>query len=116
MASLPLQDKMSLTTNYSATPRHRLVEFGDGYIQRTPLGINPQRRSLSVSHENLSPTDASTLIVFYENRLLDADVVDIASNELLRTNGKYYVESFDVQMADNERRTVTAELIEVFDL
>ena len=116
MPSLPLQTRMTLSTNYSATPRHRLVEFGDGYIQRTPLGINYQRRSLSVTHENLSQSDATTLIAFYEDRLLDADSIDVASNNLLRTSGKFYLESFDVQMADNEKRTVTAQLLEVFDL
>jgi len=116
MSALPLQDQLSISTSYVATPRHRLVEFGDGYIQRTPLGINYQRRTLTVTHDNLSATDAATLVLFYENRLLDAGVVDIAANELLRTAGKFYLESFDVQMADNERRTISASMIEVFDL
>jgi len=78
MATLPLQSRMSLSTSYSSTARHRLVEFGDGYIQRTPLGLN--------------------------------------SNALLATDGKFYVESFDVQMSDDSRRTITANMIEVFDL
>lgn len=116
MATLPLQNALSVSTNYSAQPFHRLVEFGDGYIQRTPLGINYQRRTISVQHDNLSATDAATLILFYEARLQDAGVIDISANELLRTAGKFYLESFDVQMADHERRTVTASMIEVFDL
>tara|TARA_Y100000287_G_C14074928_1_gene282664 strand:- start:17 stop:367 length:351 start_codon:yes stop_codon:yes gene_type:complete len=116
MTALPLQTQLSINTNYQATPRHRLVEFGDGYIQRTPLGINYQRRSISVRHDNLSATDAASLILFYEQRLLDAGVIDISANELLRTSGQFYLESFDVQMTDNERRTITASMIEVFDL
>ena len=59
---------------------------------------------------------AAALILFYEARLQDADKIDISANELLRTSGQFYLESFDVQMADNERRTVTASMIEVFDL
>tara|TARA_R100000734_G_scaffold3792_1_gene3352 strand:+ start:5603 stop:5953 length:351 start_codon:yes stop_codon:yes gene_type:complete len=116
MATLPYQTQLSINTNYQATPRHRLVEFGDGYIQRTPLGINYQRRSISVRHDNLNATQAAALILFYEARLQDADKIDISANELLRTSGQFYLESFDVQMADNERRTVTASMIEVFDL
>jgi len=116
MSALPLQDQLSISTSYASTPRHRLVEFGDGYIQRTPLGVNYQRRTITVNHDNLSATDAATLITFYENRHFDAGVIDISANELLRTAGKFYLESFDVQMADNERRTVTASMIEVFDL
>ena len=116
MTALKFQDKLSVTTSYQATPRHRLVEFGDGYIQRTPLGINHQRRSISVTHDNLSSTDAASLILFYEQRLQDAGKIDISANGLLRTDGQFYLESFDVQMADTNKRTVTANLIEVFDL
>lgn len=116
MATLPLQTRMSLSTSYSSTPRHRLVEFGDGYIQRTPVGINYQRRTITVIHENLSQSDAATVIIFYENRYIDAEAIDIDSNNLLRTSGKFYLESFDVQMADGDKRTINATLTEVFDL
>lgn len=116
MATLPLQSRMSLSTSYSSTARHRLVEFGDGYIQRTPLGLNYQRRTISVTHENLSALDADTLIYFYEARQLNADAVEISANALLRTSGKFYLESFDVQMSDDNKRTITANMIEVFDL
>ena len=116
MATLPLQSRMSLSTSYSSTARHRLVEFGDGYIQRTPLGVNYHRRALSVTHENLSSSDADTLLQFYEARQFYADAVEISANALLRTSGKFYLESFDVQMSDDNKRTVTATMVEVFDL
>lgn len=116
MATLPLQSRMSLSTNYSSTARHRLVEFGDGYIQRTPLGINNPRRTISVTHDNLSASDADTLIYFYELRQRIADAIDISANALLRTSGKFYLEGFDVQMSDDNKRTVTATMVEVFDL
>jgi len=116
MATLPLQDRMSLSTSFSSESRHRLVEFGDGYIQRTPLGVNYSRRSITVTYDNLTPTDANTIIDFYDARQFYADAIDISANELLRTNGKFYLQSYDVQMADNEKRTITASMIEVFDL
>ena len=80
MATLPLQSQMSLSTSYNHTARHRLVEFGDGYIQRTPIGIHGGRRVITVNHDNLDTTDASTMITFYEARMGDGAVVDIASN------------------------------------
>ena len=116
MATLPLQSQMSLSTSYNHTARHRLVEFGDGYIQRTPIGLYGKRRSITVNHDNLDTTDATTLLTFYENRMTDADYIDISANALLRTSGKFYLESFDVQMADNDKRSISATLIEVFDL
>lgn len=116
MASLPLQERASLSTNYSVTPRHRLVEFGDGYIQRTPLGLHANRRSLTITHEHMDLLEGETVVNFYEDRMEDGDAIDVAANYLLTTAGKFYLESFDVSMSDDDRRTITAQMIEVFDL
>lgn len=111
---LPLQDKISLRTSYSSEPRHRRVEFGDGYIQRTPFGPYAGRRKLNLVYEHLSVTDATTLISFYEVRHDDAASIEISINSLLDLEGKYYLESYDVEMADNNLRTISASLIEVY--
>lgn len=116
MSNLLYQTRASLRTSYSSTPRHRLVEFGDGYIQRTPLGLNNQRRSLTVVHEALTQTEASNLIAYYEGRHSTAGKIDIASSNLLEDAGQFYLESFDVEMNDDNSRTITATMIEVFDL
>lgn len=116
MATLPLQTEMSLSTSYTSEQRHRLVEFGDGYIQRTPIGIHPIRRNITVVHQNISATDANTIVSFYESRQSDGDAIDIGINELLTSAGQFYLQSFDVQMADDTKRTITANMIEVFDL
>lgn len=113
---LPYQDRMSLNTSYSADGRVRTVEFGDGYIQRYAKGIHHQRRTISVVHEHMSQTDAEFLILFYEGRMFDLDYIEINQSALLRTPGKFFVESFDVQMTSDETRTITASMIEVFDL
>ena len=113
-SALPYQTKLSLQTSYSSEPRHRLVEFGDGYIQRSSWGPYAGRRKLSVVHEHLSQSEAATLIAFYEARHDDADAVSIAVNELLDLVGTYYLQSFEVNMTSNELRTVTASMIEVF--
>lgn len=116
MASLPHQERASLSTNYSVTARHRLVEFGDGYIQRTPLGINTNRRTVAVIHEAMDLSEGDDVINFYEARMADAAAIDISANSLFMDAGKFYLESYDVSMSDDDRRTITANLIEVFDL
>lgn len=114
--SLPFQTRVSLQASYSSEGRHRTIEFGDGYIQRNKRGINYQRRTLNVIHEHLDAVDADYLVTFYEARLIDQDYINVASSALLRTPGNFYVESFDVQMSNDSKRTVSASLIEVFDL
>lgn len=109
-----LTSKFSLQTSYSSEPRHRLVEFGDGYIQRTPWGPYAGRRNLSVVVEHLSPSEATTLITFYEARHDDGEAIEIASNELLDLTGTYYLQSFEVNMTSNDLRTITASMTEVF--
>lgn len=116
MSNLLYQTRASLRTSYSSTPRHRLVEFGDGYIQRTPLGLNNQRRSLTVVHEALTQAEATQLITYYEGRHSTAGRIDISSSNLLDSAGKFYLESFDVEMNDDSSRTITATMTEVFDL
>lgn len=116
MPSLPHQERASLSTNYSSTPRHRLVEFGDGYIQRTPLGINQNRRNITVVHEAMDLSEGDDVVDFYEARLNDADAIDISANALFATAGKFYLESFEVSMSDDDRRTISASMVEVFDL
>jgi hypothetical protein len=114
--TLPLQTLMSITTNMSSTPRHRTVEFGDGYIQRTPLGIHAQRRRITVVHPHLGLSDGDTIVNFYTARHFDGDSIEIDSNTLFINSGKFYLESFDIEMSDDDRRTITAQMIEVFDV
>jgi hypothetical protein len=110
------QDKMSISSSYSVAPRHRNVEFGDGYIQRTPLGLQHKRRSLSVVHTNLDPQRADEVISDYENAMYTGDHMILYANGLLREDGQFYLQSFNVEMTSPEIRSVSASLIEVYDL
>jgi hypothetical protein len=112
--ALLYQSKLSIQTSYSSEPRHRLVEFGDGYIQRSSWGPYAGRRKVSVVQEHLSQSEATALIAFYEARHADGEAISIAVNMLLDIAGTYYLESFEVNMTSNELRTVTASMIEVF--
>jgi phage-related protein len=111
---LPYQTKLSLNTSYSSEPRHRLVEFGDGYIQRSSWGPYAGRRQLNVIHEHLTQIEAADLIDFYEDRHADGESISISWNMLLDLSGTYYLESYDVEMTSDEFRTISASMKEVF--
>jgi hypothetical protein len=113
-SSVDLLTKLSLQTSFSSEPRHRLVEFGDGYIQRSSWGPYAGRRKLNVVIEHLSQSDSTALLRFYEDRNYDGEAISIPYNMLLDYNGTYYLESYEVSMTSNELRTVTASMIEVF--
>lgn len=112
--ALPLQTRLSLRTSYTSEPRHRLVEFGDGYIQRSPWGPYAGRRNIDVVHEHLTQSEADQIILFYENRHDDADAIEISDNSLTLYAGKYYLQSYSVEMTNTDKRTVSARMIEVF--
>jgi hypothetical protein len=112
--TLPYQSKLSVKSSFSSQPRHRTVEFGDGYIQRTPWGPYAGRRTISVVHEHLTQEEADWLISFYEGNFDTAEAISISDNYLLGNAGKFYLQSYDVEMTTPEYRTVSASMIEVF--
>jgi hypothetical protein len=113
---LPHEDKLSISSSYTHAPRHRNVEFGDGYIQRTPLGIHHSRRSISLTYDNLDQATADAVVFAFENSLETGDPFYIASNPMLRTSGYFYLQNFDVSMSSPEIRTITASLMEVYNI
>jgi hypothetical protein len=104
--NLPLSTQLSISTSYAQTGRTRLIDFGDGYVQRTPLGINNKVREVVVVHENLSPTDAATVLTVYDSVQASGDPIAITSNELLTTDGLFHVLEVTVDMVDNDKRTI----------
>jgi hypothetical protein len=114
--NLPHDNKLSISSSYTHVPRHRTVEFGDGYIQRTPLGIHHSRRSISLTYDNLDPATADAVVFAFENSLETGDPFYIASNTMLRTSGYFYLQNFDVSMSSPEIRTITASLTEVYNV
>tara|TARA_R110002020_G_scaffold21729_4_gene73802 strand:- start:450 stop:800 length:351 start_codon:yes stop_codon:yes gene_type:complete len=66
MANVPLQDQIVEGSSVSTDSRILVANFGDGYNQRTPDGINHLRRTMTIQHKYLTATDATTLRDFYE--------------------------------------------------
>lgn len=110
------EDKISITASYSNEARLRQIEFGDGYIQRTPLGLNSLRRSVDISFENLTTGERNILLATLEYVQSNGDALRINANELLRRDGIYAIEGLQVASVDGNLTTVSVSLTEVFDL
>lgn len=110
------EDRMSLKSSYSQEARLRQVDFGDGYIQRTPLGLNSRRRRMDVSWENLTGLEYATLYDFLDIRHENGDAIEIPLGNLLFLDGKFIIDTLDVQTADGSHFTISVRLTEVFDL
>lgn len=48
------------------TPRTRKVQFGDGYEQRSPDGLNPDMRKRSLQFTGRSSAESAAIIAFLE--------------------------------------------------
>ena len=110
------ENRMSLTSSYSQEARLRRVEFGDGYIQRTALGVNSRRRTMDVAWNNITALEYATLYATLDFVHTYGHAIALTAGNILLTDGKFVIETLDVQVADNEHFTVTARLTEVFDL
>lgn len=55
--------------DYQVQKRVRQANFGDGYVQRAPAGINYTRRTYSIQSAMMDATDYDTLYDFLEPRL-----------------------------------------------
>jgi len=110
------EDRMTLSTSYSQESRLRQVEFGDGYIQRTPLGINSRRRSFDAVWENLTEAEYATLYYTLDFVHTNGHAIQLTAGNILFSDGKFVIETLDVQIADSDHFTVSASLTEVFDL
>ena len=58
----------SIETTRSMKPRVLMAQFGDGYTQRAPDGINTMMETITVAWSRLKPADAATIVAFFEGR------------------------------------------------
>lgn len=112
MATFP-----SITPTYgiqkSSAPVVRTVRFGDGYEQRTSLGLNQNPKVYNLSFE-VSETDADTIETF-----LDARAVDNASFDFTppgeSSSSKFVCESWSKSIPYLSRATIQTTFREVFE-
>jgi|TARA_R100000482_G_C5102399_1_gene136284 phage-related protein len=112
MATFP-----SITPTYgirkSSAPVVRTVRFGDGYEQRTSLGLNQNPKVYSLSFE-VSETDADTIETF-----LDARAADNASFDFTppgeSSSSKFVCESWSKSIPYLNRARIQTTFREVFE-
>lgn len=112
MATFP-----SITPTYdpqkNSAPVVRTVRFGDGYEQRTSLGLNQNPKVYSLRFE-VSETDADTIETF-----LDARAADNASFDFTPpgegSSSKFVCESWNKSIPYLNRATISATFRQVFE-
>ena len=112
MATFP-----SITPTYGvqkrSNPSVRTVRFGDGYEQRTTLGINQNPKVYQLTFE-VSETDADTIETF-----LDARAADNASFDFTPpgegSSSKFVFESWTKSIPYLNRASIQASFRQVFE-
>ena len=111
---LPLQDKISVSSDENTEIRLLITDFGDGYQQRSAAGINNTRKTLSIVHEFLDSTDSATLRSFYQSKT--AGQIITVTGPFDSTSRNYFLEGFsETATQGGSLRTFTANLRQVFD-
>ena len=112
MATFP-----SITPTYglqkSSSPVVRTVRFGDGYEQRTSLGLNQNPKIYNLTF-NVSETDSDTIETF-----LDARAADNASFDFTppgeASSSKFVCEQWSKSIPYLNRASIQATFREVFE-
>ena len=112
MATFP-----SITPTYglqkSSSPVVRTVRFGDGYEQRTSLGLNQNPKVYNLTFE-VSETDSDTIETF-----LDARAADNASFDFTPpgedSSSKFVCEQWSKSIPYLNRASIQATFREVFE-
>ena len=112
MATFP-----SITPTYGlrkrSSPVVRTVRFGDGYEQRTSLGLNQNPKVYNLTFE-VSETDADTIETF-----LDARAADNASFDFTPpgegSSSKFVCENWSKSIPYLNRASIRATFREVFE-
>lgn len=98
----------------ASQPTVRSVQMGDGYVQRLTFGLNQDPKQWSLTWENLSDTDTSTIETFLEARggseSFDWSPPDDSSTY------KWICSSWSKTMVVSGLNTIQATFQEVFDL
>ena len=94
-------------------PKVRRAEFGDGYIQRSPAGINSVRDVFTVMAKNITPAQAEAIRSFmWARKGVEAFYWTLTDETTPR---KFICSKWDFEFADFGARTMKLTFEEVFD-
>lgn len=113
MATFPSITPANNSITKTSAPSVRTVRFGDGYEQRTSLGLNQNPKRYSLTFE-VSETDADTIETF-----LDARAADNASFDFTppgeTSSSKFVCERWSKRIPYLNRATIQVSFREVFE-
>ena len=113
MATFPSITPANNSITKTSAPSVRTVRFGDGYEQRTSLGLNQNPKRYSLTFE-VSETDADTIETF-----LDARAADNASFDFTppgeTSSSKFVCERWSKRIPYVNRATIQVSFREVFE-
>ena len=113
MATFPSITPANNSITKTSAPSVRTVRFGDGYEQRTSLGLNQNPKRYSLTFE-VSETDADTIETF-----LDARAADNASFDFTppgeTSSSKFVCERWSKRIPYVNRATIEVSFREVFE-
>lgn len=111
--SFPVGVDAAPGSSVETEPKVRRAEFGDGYIQRSPNGINSIRDKFTVMAKNVTPAQALEIIAFMKARKGCESFYWTPTDEV--TPRKFICSKWDRDFADHEARTMKLTFEEVFD-
>lgn len=103
----------SYGSSVSRTPRIKSLQFGDGYEQRQPDGINTVRDVWSLSFNNITTAESATIETFLN---------DLGGTQYFLwtppsgTQGKYICKEWSRTINTAISHSITATFQRVFDL
>lgn len=98
----------------SVTPALVETKLGDGYSQRARAGLNHIVRKVALRWDALERTDADTIVAFFEQQGGDLWFYYVLPPG--STSRKWVARSWDRDDDTPLTASVSAELVEVFDL
>ena len=96
-----------------SSPVVRTARFGDGYEQRTTLGLNQNPKVFSMTFE-VSETDADTIEAFLDARALDNESFDFTP-PAESSSSKFVCESWSKSIPYLNRATINVTFRQVFE-
>tara|TARA_R100000988_G_C3971270_1_gene151600 strand:+ start:212 stop:550 length:339 start_codon:yes stop_codon:yes gene_type:complete len=99
-------------TRKSSQPNVRVTQFGDGYQQRTTFGLNQNPKIFNLTF-NLSESDSDTVESFLDARGGKESFDFTPTGE--SSSSKFICRKWTKSIPYNNRATITATFIEVFE-
>jgi len=115
VTALPLTTKISQSSGKTLQINMLVAQYGDGYSQRTPNGLNYAKQQWTISWENISNTDLTTIENAIANTRYGADAFTWTPfNET--TQKKFLYQGHDVVFLSGDLCTVNMNMTQVFDI